>query len=129
MKIQKINPALLKRRERTKKPSLIISKAGVFILNQAASELLNVNPGSFIEFGYDHLNSKDWYISRGITGFKLRDKNQLGTCFTCISLRRIISKCIGLTDDLTSLKFLIATQPTTDENGQQNYAIITHNML
>ena len=60
----------------------VTSRTGVFTLNRAAINKLDLKPGDMVQFHQDEDNPEDWYIEKvKSNGFVLREAGKNNLCF------------------------------------------------
>lgn len=106
------------------KPTVNVSKSGVFNFSKTASELIMLELTPYIEILQDEERPKDWYVKlstmeKGFSARKYKEGNNVtNSAFTA----RQLLKSIGFTGN--SVSFLIAGKPTKLE-GELLWPILT----
>ena len=105
-------------------PKVSVTKNGVFNLNGAACQLMELKAGDKITLAQDEDEKDNWYFFKdAVNGFQIRsayDKNMKGCMFNHKLLSSSFIKTIGLKESLTH-QFLIAGQPTIIKNDKTKY--------
>jgi len=106
------------------RPTVHVSKSGLFTFNPLAVEQLNLAIGNTISFVRDKINPRDWYIMRDPNGLVLREKQKGQLMCNAKIVRDLMHEALGAKLKNESMKFLVAKEPTQHKD-KMLYAILT----
>jgi hypothetical protein len=116
------------RATRIYKPSISISKIGVFTLNKLAVEALNLVAGNTISLVRDKSNPRDWYIMRDHSGITLRQVDNGCLAFNSGLIRSLMHDSFGNESKNGRMRFPVSKEPVQFKDKIM-YAIITSKQL
>lgn len=112
-------------KKRPTKPTIYFSKYGLITLSTSFCERAGLKPGDCVLVHQDEDEPTDWYLSKAIEGFELRNatKNTNALCFNSQKV------CYEFRDSMElnhneSHSFYMATEPNV-VNKEHYYAILT----